>query len=230
MNEPAATPASVEAWLGKLSHDLRNQLAPMRTATQMLQLGAIDPTRQREMLDLIERQVLRMARMLEDVSELGRASAGSGEPVRERLDLAILVDTALGECGRHIAAASQQLDYEVPERRLPVLGDRLRLSRSILRLLDNAHRFTPTGGRIAIRIVVDEDWSSLHVSDDGVGIEAARLDEIFELPSSRRESVGLGLSLHLARACAQAHGGTLTASSAGTDRGSEFVMRLPLVA
>ena len=230
MIEREAVTDAIDPWLSKLSHDLRNQLAPMRTATQMLQLGGVDAVRQREMLDLIERQILRMARMLEDVSELGRARDAHAEPIRERLDLAMLVDTALGECGRHIAAASQQLDYDVPERRLPLLGDRQRLSRSILRLLDNAQRFTPAGGRIAIRIETEAGWASLSISDSGAGIEPERLEEIFELPSTRRESTGLGLSLHLARACAHAHGGTLAASSGGTGRGSRFVLRLPLAA
>ena len=231
MIKPDLSPDAIEPWLGKLSHDLRNQLAPMRTATQMLQLGGVDPARQREMLDLIERQILRMARMLEDVSELGRARTATEEASpSERLDLANLVDMALGECGRHIAAASQTLDHVVPEQRLPIVGDRQRLVRSILRLLDNAHRFTPTGGRIGLHIEVEAGWARVHVSDSGAGIDADRIDEIFELPSSRRESAGLGLSLHLARACAVAHGGTLHASSSGRDQGSEFVLRLPLAA
>lgn len=221
---------AIEPWLAKLSHDLRNQLAPMRTATQMLQLGGIEPGRQREMLDLIERQVLRMARMLEDVSELGRARDPDAAVAQERLDLGILVDTALGECGRQIAAAAQDLDYAPPGQRLPLRGDRARLVRTILRLLENAQRFTPDGGRITIRIDAGDGWCSLQIRDSGVGIGADRIGEIFDLPTGRRDSTGLGLSLHLARACAEAHGGSLTASSAGSDRGSEFVLRLPLAA
>jgi signal transduction histidine kinase len=218
----------VDTWLGKLSHDLRNQLAPMRTATQMLQIGGLDPARQREMLDLIERQVLRMARMLEDVSELGQCRDATRRPALERLDFGILLDSAVGEVGRHITAASQQLDHAVPDARVPILGERARLLRSIVRLLDNAHRFTPAAGRISLRIEVEGDWASLSVADSGAGIAADQLDSIFDLPTSRREAAGLGLSLHLARACARAHGGSLDARSAGVDQGSEFVLRLPL--
>lgn len=218
----------VEPWLGKLSHDLRNQLAPMRTATQMLQLGGLDPARQREMLDLLERQVLRTARMLDDVSELGRSRDPGHAPGRERLDLSILLDTAVGEIGRHIVAASQQLEHQVPDARIPVLGERERLLRTILRLLDNAHRFTPAGGSIALHIEVGPEVASLHVRDSGAGIAPERLESIFELPRERRESAGLGISLHLARACAHAHGGTLTVTSAGPGGGSEFVLQLPL--
>jgi signal transduction histidine kinase len=221
-------PAEVMAWLGKLGHDLRNQLAPIRTATQMLQLGGLDPVRQREMLDLQERQVLRMVRMLDDVAELGRLAGPVPVEAGEGLDLGILVDTALGEVGRHLVAASLTLEQDVPERRLPLRGDRKRLVQALIRLLDNARRFTPEGGRVGVRIVVDGAVAAVHVSDTGVGIESRRHAEIFALPRERRDAEGLGISLLLARACAVDHGGTLEVTSAGTDQGSEFVLRLPL--
>lgn len=221
-------PAEVMAWLGKLGHDLRNQLAPVRTATQMLQLGGLDPVRQREMLDLQERQVLRMVRMLDDVAELGRLAGPVPAPPDETLDLGILVDTALGEVGRHLAAASLSLDQEMPERRLPLRGDRKRLVQALIRLLDNARRFTPEGGRVGVRIVVDGAHATVHISDTGAGIEAARHAEIFALPRERRDAEGLGISLLLARACAADHGGSLEVESAGAGHGSLFLLRLPL--
>jgi signal transduction histidine kinase len=221
-------PAEVMAWLGKLGHDLRNQLAPIRTATQMLQLGGLDPARQREMLDLQERQVLRMVRMLDDVAELGQLAGPPPDGPGEALDLGILVDTALGEVGRHLVAASLSLEQDVPERRLPLRGDRKRLVRALIRLLDNARRFTPAGGRVGVRILVDGALAAVHVSDTGAGIEPRRHVEIFALPRDRRDAEGLGISLLLARACAVDHGGTLEVASAGPDLGSEFVLRLPL--
>jgi signal transduction histidine kinase len=221
-------PAEVMAWLGKLGHDLRNQLAPIRTATQMLQLGGLDPVRQREMLDLQERQVLRMVRMLDDVAELGRLAGPVPVEAGEALDLGILVDTALGEVGRHLVAASLTLEQDVPERRLPLRGDRKRLVQALIRLLDNARRFTPAGGRVGVRIVVDGSVAAVHVSDTGAGIEPGRHAEIFALPRERRDAEGLGISLLLARACAVDHGGALEVTSAGTGQGSEFVLRLPL--
>lgn len=225
------TPQAEGAWLRQLAHDLRNQLAPMRTATQMLQLGKVEPARQREMLDLLERQMLRLVRMLDDLDEYGRIRAGTPGPPRERIDLAVLVDTALGECGRHIAAAGQRLEYHVPEQRLPVLVERQRMVKLFTRLLDNAQRFAPEGGTILLDVAASDGVAEVRIRDTGIGIERERLDRIFELPLRGRsvsKQGGLGISLALARACARDHDGSLEARSEGEGKGSEFVLRIPL--
>jgi signal transduction histidine kinase len=228
---PAGSAQAEGAWLRQLAHDLRNQLAPMRTATQMLQLGKLEPERQREMLDMLERQILRLVRMLDDLDEYGKVRAGAPGAARERIDLAMLVDTALGECGRHLAAAGQQLDQRMPEQRVPVEVERQRMVRLITRLLDNAHRFTPQGGTITLEVRPLDGHAEVHVRDNGAGIDADRMSTIFDLPLRGRtvsKLGGLGISLALARACAEAHGGSLEAHSDGPDKGSEFVLRIPL--
>jgi signal transduction histidine kinase len=218
--------------LGQLAHDLRNQLAPMRTATQMLQLGRLEPERQREMLDMLERQILRLVRMLDDVSEYGRLRSGANGTMRERHDLGMLVDSALGDRGRHIAAAGQRLEQRMPDRRIPVLVERQGMVQLFVRLLDNANRFTPEGGLIEVDVAVAEGTAEVRIRDSGAGIEADRLESIFELPVKGRSAgtlAGLGISLALARGCAVAHGGSLVAHSEGPGRGSEFVLRLPVL-
>jgi signal transduction histidine kinase len=216
-------------WLSQMAHDLRNQLAPMRTATQMMQLGKLDAARQREMLDLLERQIQRLVGMLDDLAEFGKQRAGL-LPERERHDLGILIDTALGECGRRIVAAGQRFEQRMPEQRMPLLAERQPLVQLFIRLLDNASRFTPEGGLIELDVTLDGGQAEVRVRDSGAGIEADRLESIFELPFRGRSGGGLGISLVLARACAQRHGGTLVARSEGPGRGSEFVLRIPLVA
>ena len=216
------------AWLSKLSHDLRNQLSPVRTATQLLQTGRLDPPRQAEMLEMIERQVQRMVRMLDDVAEYGRL--GSKEPKREPLGIDYIIDSALGECGQRLRGAGHVFELHLPEARLVVNGDRGRLMQMFLRLLDNAIRFTPDGGRIEVIVESRDGFVDTRIRDSGAGIEANRLERIFQLPEGSRASDGLGISLLLARACAEEHGGSLEARSAGEGQGAEFIVRLPLAA
>lgn len=220
-------PSAHFAWLGKLSHDLRNQLTPMRTATQLLLSGRLDAGRQQEMLELADRQVTRLTRMLDDLSEYGQLQSGRAA-ASEDLDLGILVDTALGTCGRDLRDAGITLDQQVPDQRIPLHGQRQRLVQMLIRLLDNARRFTPAGGTVALRIAVEGTQATVRVIDHGAGIEPERLSSIFELPDGPRSSERLGISLMLARACARDHGGDLIAHSEGTGRGSEFSVRLPL--
>lgn len=223
MNVPDGFRAS---WLSQLSHDLRNQLSPVRTATQLLQIGRLEPERQAEMLEMIERQVQRMVGMLDDVAEYGRL--GARPPTPEHLHLDYLIDSALGECGQRLRAAGHRFELQLPDARLPITGDRGRLVHMFLRLLDNAIRFTPDGGRIVVSARARDGFAETSIRDSGAGLDAARLESIFRLPEGLRSSEGLGISLLLARACAEEHGGSLVALSAGPGQGSEFVVRLPL--
>ena len=116
----------------------------------------------------------------------------------------------------------------MPDRRLPLVGERARLVQMFARLIDNAVRFTPPGGRIALRVAAHGGQAEVTLRDTGPGIDPARFDDIFALPDGPRSSEGLGLSLLLARACAEAHGGTLEARARASGDGAEFVVRLPL--
>jgi signal transduction histidine kinase len=218
----------VAIWLARLGHDLRNQLAPMRTASQFLLSRNVDPERQREMLEMLDRQVGRLTDMLDDLSELGQCIAPPAERKMQDLDLGILVDSAVGQCARHLAAAGLAFEQHMPDRRLPVRGERQCLIQAIVRLLDNARRFSAQGGSVNLAIEVEHEFGVVRVRDPGSGIDPERLETIFALPECSRRSERLGISLLLARACAHAHGGSLEARSEGAGRGSEFVLRLPL--
>ena len=211
--------------MGKLSHDLRNQLAPMRTATQLLMSGRLDPERQSEMLQMVDRQVVRMARMLDDLAEYGRLQAGINTARRERLDAGILVDTALGECGARLRAAGLTLDSVLPEQRVPIDGERQRLVQAIVRLPT-----TRSASRPQCRSsCVGADSKRADTWPQRYGIEPSACSRSSNCPRPRA-SEHLGLSLLLARRCAEDHGGGLEARSEGPGRGSRFVMSLPLPA
>lgn len=223
-------PLPLMTWLGKLGHDLRNQLAPMRTASQLLLSGRLDPARQGEMLETIDRQIQRMVRMLDDLTEFGRLQSGAQPLRRNPIDLAVVIDSALRQCEVRLQASGLTLDRDVPDRPLMVEGDQQCLIQTLVRLLDNALRMTPSPGRIALAVRVSGDQVEIAVRDSGRGIAPDKLDAIFTLPDGPRAADGLGISLLLARACAQQHGGDLTAHSEGDARGSTFALRLPLSA
>lgn len=223
-------PPHLIPWFGKLSHDLRNQLAPVRTASQLLLSGRLEPSRQGEMLETIDRQVQRMARMLDDLAEFGRLHTGPHPSRRDPVDMAVVIDSALRQCAARLQHCGLDLEKSVPDRPLMVGGDQSRLIQTLVRVLDNALRLTPAPGQIALSVTVDGDQVELRVRDTGPGIAPGLHDAIFALPDGPRAADGLGISLLLARACAQQHGGTLTVHSEGEAQGSTFVLRLPLSA
>lgn len=223
-------PPHLMNWLGKLGHDLRNQLAPMRTASQLLLSGRLEPSRQGEMLETIERQIQRMVRMLDDLTEFGRLQSGAQALRRNPTDLAVVIDSALRQCAVRLQDSGLLLERNVPDRPLMVEGDQQRLIQTLARLLDNALRMTSSPGQIVLSVSVSGDQVDITVRDSGRGIAADRLDAIFTLPDGPRAADGLGISLLLARACAQQHGGDLTVHSDGDAQGSTFVLRLPLSA
>lgn len=225
----ADSPAPWEPrWLGRLSHDLRNELVPLRTATDLLALGRLEPDRQREMVAMIERQTRRLVRMLDDVSEYGRLLSGATAPASEPVDLALVVDNAVGAIDARLRGAGHTLDLRLSDAPAQVRGDARRLTQLLQRLLDNAIRFTPQGGRLTLTLSVSQDQASLDVADSGPGIAEERFESIFSPPLEQRESDGLGISLMLARAWARDHGGELVALPASADGGARFRLRLPL--
>jgi signal transduction histidine kinase len=215
-------------WLGKLSHDLRNQLAPMRTAAQLLLSKRLDPVRQDEMLETIDRQIQRMVRMIDDLSEFGRLQTGSTGLRREPVDLAVVIDAALAHCADRIRASGLVLVREIPDRPLMIEGDQTTLIQTLSRLIDNALKATSAPGSITIAVSVEDPWIDTRVIDTGRGLVPEQLDAIFSLPEGPRSAGSLGISLLLARAAAERHDGELRARSEGESRGSEFVLRLPL--
>ena len=215
-------------WLGRLSHDLRNELVPLRTATDLLSTGRLDADSQREMLAMIDRQTRRLVRMLDDVSEYGRLL--SPPPVKrvEVVDLALVIDNAVGAAETRLQASGLRLDLELPADLPAVRGDAQRYTQLLQRLLDNAARFSPAGGCIRIRVDAAPSALRLSVIDSGPGIPAAEQEAVFAPLREQRSAEGLGLSLLLARACARDFGGDLQAGPGHGGTGACLVWQVPL--
>ena len=222
-------------FIATLAHELRNPLAPIRTAVRVLQRkGPQDP----ELVwcrSIIERQVGQMARLLDDLLDVSRIARGRLTLRRERLSLAAFVDQALEIARPVIDARHHALSIALPPQAVALDGDLTRLAQVFSNLLINAAKYTDPGGRIALTARLDDDHLLVTVTDNGNGIAADRLTDIFEMfsqgaPALARNQDGLGIGLSLVRALVTLHGGEVSARSAGPQQGSEFSVRLPLPA
>lgn len=215
-------------WLGRLSHDLRNELVPLRTATDLLSTGRLDADSQREMLAMIDRQTRRLVRMLDDVSEYGRVLAPAAVKRVEVVDLGLVIDNAAGAAEARLQASGLGLELALPEHIPAVRGDNQRYVQLLQRLFDNAARFSPAGGSIRLTLETIPHALQLSVIDAGPGIPSADHEAIFAPLREQRSAEGLGLSLLLARACARDYGGDLRVGAAGEGSGACLVWQVPL--
>jgi PAS domain S-box-containing protein len=221
-------------FLAVLAHELRNPLAPIRNAVHLLALAAPNEPRLAGPLGLIERQVGHMARLLDDLLDVGRITAGRILLRREPVNLAEVVRSAAEDLRGLLEKSRLRLAISVPDEPLLVAGDPTRLAQIVGNLLQNAAKFGQPGGHVVVRAEREGDAGALvSVADDGVGIAPDVLPRLFE-PFSQGERPhggrggGLGLGLALVRRLAELHGGTVRAHSAGLGAGAEFQVRLPL--
>ena len=223
-----------DAFLATLAHELRNPLAPIRNALNILRLSA--PGRPAPSVHgIIERQVNQMVRLVDDLLEVSRITRGKIELRRQPVDLRSIIDVAVETSRPLIDAAGHRLSVSFAEDALIVDADAVRLAQVFANLLNNAARYTDPGGRIDIAVRREDGAATVRVSDTGIGIAAAELPTIFEMFSQAhardtRAQTGLGIGLTLARSLVEMHGGSIAGASEGPGRGSEFVVRLPLSA
>jgi PAS domain S-box-containing protein len=219
-----------DEFLAVLSHELRNPLAPVRTAAHYLKARNLPDADLNRSAEIIERQVGQMARLIDDLLDVSRISRGVIELRRETLDFAEVVEAAVDSCRGEIEARSQDLRVRLPERPVVFDADRHRLVQAVSNLLSNAAKYTPMGGRIELATRAQGSLLEVLVEDNGIGIPPNQLSEIFELFAQvdRSERQGLGIGLTLARQLVQLHGGSIEARSEGIGRGSTFIMRLPI--
>ncbi len=220
-------------FLALLGHELRNPLAPIRTAVQLLALKGDDPAVVAQARDMIGRQAGQMTRLVDELLDAGRIARGKVQLRRERLDLAALVRAAVGDQRAGLEAAGLVVAVETPAGPVWVQGDAVRLTQVVGNLLDNAQKSTDPGGRVAVRLAAEESWALLSVEDTGIGIAAEALPGLFEAFSQvnaapERSQGGLGLGLSVVKGLVELHGGRVEAASAGLGRGSRFTARLPL--
>jgi two-component system CheB/CheR fusion protein len=221
-----------DQFLAMLSHELRNPLGAIVTATQLLKRDP-EHARATRLLDVLGRQSHQMSRLLDDLLEVSRVTQDKIELKKQVLDLRLLVEDAVDAAREAMQARHIELELELDTTPLFVEGDPARLQQIQANLLSNAAKYTHSGGHVWVSAHEDGDSAVLRVKDDGSGIPAHLLVDVFELfvQSDRtldRSDGGLGVGLTLVKGLVERHGGTVSASSAGEGQGSEFVVRLPL--
>jgi PAS domain S-box-containing protein len=222
-----------DEFIATLAHELRNPLAPIRTGLEILRrVGELPPVAVRTR-DMMDRQLTHMVRLVDDLLDVSRVSRGKLELRPQPVTVAQVLSDALETCQPALAAAGHTLAVELPPQELTVQGDLTRLAQVFSNLLNNATKYTPPGGRIAVRAWRDGDSAVVEVKDDGSGIAAEVLPNVFEL-FAQGETVtqagqgGLGIGLWLVKRLVELHHGGIEASSAGKGLGSTFTVRLPL--
>jgi signal transduction histidine kinase/DNA-binding response OmpR family regulator len=220
-------------FLATLSHELRNPLAPIRTALHMLRGGDLEVARAAPLLETMERQVAQMTRLVEDLLDISRITRGVIELKTEVVDVATEIRAALESCAAQVKVGRHQVKVSLPPRPVRVKADPVRLQQILENLLLNAAKYTDPGGQIEVKLRAEGDEAVIEVHDNGIGIEAAKLQQVWELfvqvdDSHERTRKGLGIGLALVKDLAQRHGGRVEATSPGLGRGSTFIVRLPL--
>ena len=222
-----------DEFLATLSHELRNPLAPIRNAVEILMSN---PTPDKELAwsrSVIDRQVQHMTRLLEDLLDVSRISRGALELRLVEVDLAEVIESALEASRPLIEESRHELTVRLAPERVLLHGDPVRLAQVFSNLLNNAARYTEAGGRIELVAEPVEDSVVVTVRDTGIGIPPEMLPRVFEMflqgsPSWERARSGLGIGLSLSQGIVQLHGGRIEARSPGPGRGAEFIVRLPV--
>lgn len=223
-----------DEFLATLAHELRNPLAPIRTGMEVLD-ESVSGAPGRETLGVMRRQLTHLVRLIDDLLDISRITRGKLELRCERVTLGSLLASALEEARPAIDAAGHALRVDVPdegaERLLDV--DPTRIAQVVANLLHNASKYTPPGGHLSLRARVEREYVTIEVLDDGIGIPPERIDEIFLMFNQvdaviERSQGGLGIGLALVRKLVEMHGGTVSAQSDGSGRGSTFRVRLPV--
>jgi two-component system CheB/CheR fusion protein len=222
-----------DQFLAMLSHELRNPLNSILTSTQMLKLNGPPTTKQEKYVDILERQSVQMARLLDDLLEASRVTQNKIELRRSTLDLRRTLREAADAVRGFMDTRGIEFTLEDEGEPLTVNGDPARLQQVHVNLLSNAAKYTPRGGHVVLTAVREGTEAVVRVRDDGAGIPKEMLDSVFDLfvQSARtldRSQGGLGVGLTLVRSLVAMHDGVVVANSDGEGKGSEFVVRIPL--
>ena len=222
-------------FLAMVAHELRNPLIPIRTAAELLNRAVRDEPLLAQLQAAIKRQVSLAARLVEDLLDESRVSAGKFRLERSMVEMTDILSLAVEACRPAIAARSHRLTIHLAPAPLPVLGDPVRLGQIFTNLLDNASKYTATGGQISLSAKVLDRALQITVSDNGIGIATDALSSIFDLfmQDARAQALydgGLGIGLAVVRDLVEAHAGSVVARSAGPGLGSDFIVTLPMPA
>ncbi|WP_273029389.1 hybrid sensor histidine kinase/response regulator [Massilia timonae] len=219
-------------FLATLAHELRNPLAPIRNALELLRLSGDKPAMLERVRGTMERQVDQMVHLINDLLDIARISSGKMVLQIERVDMQSVIASAVETSLPLIEAGGHELALDLPDAAIWVDVDTVRLSQVLSNLLSNASKYTPQHGRIGISARISGDAVVIDVSDTGIGIATHDLERVFDMFSQAPHSIGiskggLGIGLSLVRRLVSLHGGSVSASSAGAGHGSTFTIRLP---
>lgn len=223
-----------DQFLAMLGHELRNPLAPISAAAQLLMLPGLDEKRVRYTSEIISRQVDHMNNLLQDLLDVSRVTRGLVTLSKEPIDVAGIVSAAVEQVRALAESKHQQLTVHGASEHAWVNGDKTRLIQILINLLNNAAKYTQDGGTIDLNIDIEEKWIVFSVHDNGTGITADLLPRVFELFSQAERTLdrsqgGLGLGLALVKSLVELHGGNVAAESEGAGKGSTFIVRLPRI-
>jgi signal transduction histidine kinase len=223
-----------DEFLAVLAHELRNPLAPLRTGLDLLLRRKEPGPATDRTLALMDRQLVHMVRLIDDLLDISRVSRGALELKKETIDLGLLVESTIESCRALFEQRDQRLSLHLTPD-IEVVADATRVTQMITNLLTNAAKFTPRQGQITVDLVREPGQAIIRVADSGVGIPADQIDRIFNMfvridRSANPTEPGLGIGLALSRRLAEMHGGSLTAASPGAGHGATLSLALPSLA
>jgi len=223
-----------DEFLAMLAHELRNPLAPIGAASDLLRFVHLDPARIQQTSEIIARQVKHMSSLIDDLLDASRVSRGLVKLQRSQVDARQLVTNAVEQVRPLIDARRHRLTLQTPPEAAMIHGDQKRLIQVITNLLNNAAKYSPEGGNILLTMDVELDRVTIRVADDGIGMAQGVISHVFEMftqaeRTSDRSQGGLGIGLALVKSLVELHDGTVAASSAGIGKGSQFTVSLPRV-
>lgn len=221
-----------DEFLAMLGHELRNPLAPITTALELIEMRGVE--RVPRAIEIIRRQVGHMSRMVDDLLDVSRIVSGKIEIEKRRIELRDVVSRASEMVSPLFEERRHTLQVDVDDGHV-IDGDITRLTQVVANILTNAGKYTDAGGTVAVRCLREHDAAVLEISDNGIGIDATLLPRVFDLFTQEPQSVarsrgGLGLGLAIARTLVELHGGTMSANSEGRGRGTTVRLRIPYAA
>jgi signal transduction histidine kinase len=224
-----------DEFLATLAHELRNPLAPIGNALEIMKHPREDRAVLEQARDTMERQFGQMVRLVDDLLDVGRITRDKLELRRQRVELTTVIHQAVETCRSLATGLRHELRTSLPKEPIWVHADPVRLAQVFSNLLNNACKFTESGGTISIVAQRQDDEASVTVSDTGIGIDSKNIENIFEMfeqvdKTLERKSGGLGIGLTLVKRLVELHGGRISARSEGPGRGSQFEVRLPVAA
>ena len=223
-----------DEFLASLGHELRNPLAPIRTSVSLLTHLYPDAAPVARIRDMVERQVRLLTRLVDDLLDVARITSGKIKLQRQLVTLASVMNHVSELCAQAAAAKRIHVAWQLPASEIMLNADYARVVQIFANILSNAIKFTPQGGNVVVRAVVERNNLTVSLRDNGIGLDAETIPRIFRMFEQSNTVVGqfssgLGIGLSLSRQFAEMHGGTVEAYSEGLGKGSEFVIHLPVV-